>query len=342
MSKQRFAGILAAFVTAALAAAPAGAAGMLRLVATVPDLGSLAETVGGDDVSVTTLVKGPQDPHFIEARPSFIKAMHEADALVLVGLDLEIGWVPALLSSARNVAIRAGAPGHIDASRAIAPLGVPQGPVTRAMGDVHPYGNPHYLSDPINGLRVAALLRDRFSELRPDAAAAFAERYRRFAAEVATRLVGAEAVAGKDPEEIVRAIEEGRADEVLGAAPGGWLGTLRGARGRPAVEDHRLWEYFARRFGVRPVATLEPFPGIAPTTRHLAEVVAEMERDHVDLILSSAYFDPRHANWVAERTGAKIVPLAHQAGSREGTGDYLAAIDYNVRSLANALGRAGG
>lgn len=340
MSKRR-ARLLAALFAAAALTAPVEAAEKLRVVATVPDLGSLAETVGGGDVSVTTLVKGPQDPHFLEPRPSFIKAMHEADALLVVGMELEVGWIPPLLSSARNAAIHLGSPGYVDASAAVAPLEVPQGTVTRAMGDVHPYGNPHYLTDPVNGLRVAALLRDRFSALRPDRAAAFAARYRRFAAELATRLVGAAAAAGKDPEAILRAIEQGRAGEELGASIGGWLGMLRAASGRPAVEDHRLWEYFARRFGLRPVATLEPLPGIAPTTRHLAEVIAAMQRDRVDLILSSAYFDPRHARWVAERTGAKIVPLAHQAGARAGAGDYLAAIDYNVRSLANALGASG-
>ena len=113
---------------------------------------------------------------------------------------------------------------------------------------------------------------------------------------------------------------------------------MRSARGRPAVEDHKLWEYLARRFGLRPVATLEPLPGIAPTTRHLTEVVKQMEQDRVGLILSSVYFDPRHARWVAERTGARVVPLAHQVGAREGAVDYLSTVDYNVRVLAEALG----
>ena len=140
----------------------------------------------------------------------------------------------------------------------------------------------------------------------------------------------------------MRAIDEGRLDALLGEAPGGWLGAVRAAAGRPTVEDHKLWEYFARRFGLRPVATLEPLPGIAPTTRHLAEVVDEMKADHVGLILSSAYFDPRHARWVAERTGARIVPLAHQVGARDGTPDYLSTIDYNVRALQEALNAVGG
>jgi zinc/manganese transport system substrate-binding protein len=311
--------------------APAGAE-PLRVVATLPDLGNLAAVVGGDEVAVTVLVKGPQDAHFLEPRPSFIRALHEADLFVLNGMELEVGWVPPLLQSARNPRILPGGAGYLDASRAIVPIEVPQGPVSRSMGDVHPFGNPHYLTDPVNGLRVAALLRDRFAERRPEAAAAFARRYRDFASELAVRLVGAEAAAGRDPEEVVRSVEEGRA-----GATGGWLGALRGAAGRDAVEDHKLWEYLARRFGLVPVATLEPLPGIAPTTRHLSEVVETMKRDGVGIILSSVYFDPRHASWVAERTGARIVPLAHQVGAREGASDYLTTIDYNVRALAEAL-----
>jgi ABC-type Zn uptake system ZnuABC Zn-binding protein ZnuA len=332
----------AALLGALLLAGPVRAEPPLQVVATIPDLGSLAASVGGEDVEVTTLVKGPQDPHFLEPRPSFIRSLHEADVFVLVGMELEVGWVPPLLKSARNPKILPGAPGHLDASAAIVPLEVPQGTLNRSMGDVHPYGNPHYLTDPVNGLRVAALLRDRFAELRPETGAAFRERYGRFAAELAARLVGAEAAAGRDPEELVRAAEEGRLDALLGAPPGGWLGAVRAASGRDTVEDHKLWEYFARRFGLRPVATLEPLPGIAPTTRHLAEVVETMKQDRVGLILSSVYFDPRHASWVAERTGARVVPLAHQVGAREGTADYLATVDYNVRALEAALAGSGG
>jgi ABC-type Zn uptake system ZnuABC Zn-binding protein ZnuA len=326
------------FAVAALTAAAAGAE-PLRVVATLPDLGDLAARVGGPDVAVTTLVKGPQDAHFLEPRPSFVRALHEADLFVLNGLELEIGWVPPLLSSARNPKILPGAPGYVDASRAVVPIAVPA-VVSRAMGDVHPQGNPHYLTDPCNGLRVAALLRDRFAAADPARAAAFGERYRAFGAELAARLVGAEAARGKDPEAIVRAVEEGRTEALLGAPPGGWLGAVAGPP-RDAVEDHALWEYFARRFGLRPVATLEPLPGVAPTTSHLAEVVARMKAERVGLILASVYFDPRHAAWVAERTGAKIVPLAHQVGARAEAGDYLAAIDANVRALQEAIGTNG-
>jgi ABC-type Zn uptake system ZnuABC Zn-binding protein ZnuA len=342
-TRRRLGGALAllAFHLALGAGAPARSVA-LDVVATVPDLGSLATTVGGEDVDVAVLVKGPQDPHFLEPRPSFVRALHDADVFVVVGMQLEIGWVPPLLKTARNPGILPGNPGYVDASGAIVPLEVPQGVIDRAMGDVHPYGNPHYLTDPVNGLRVAALLRDRFSELRPEDAAAFGERYRRFAEELAVRLVGRESAAGRDPEELVRAVEEGRLEALLGAAPdAGWLGILRSSTGHPTVEDHKMWEYFARRFGLEIVGTLEPKPGIAPTTSHLQQVVRTVQQRGVGLILTSPYFDPRHARWVSERTGARVVTLAHQAGALEGTPDYLATVDANVRALTEALGSHG-
>jgi ABC-type Zn uptake system ZnuABC Zn-binding protein ZnuA len=325
------------FVAALLAVAFtafAASARPLRVVAANPDLGDLAQQVGGDEVSVTLLAKGPQDPHFIEPRPSFIRALHRADVFVEQGMQLEIGWAPSLLRSARNPDIVSGGAGFVDASSVIAPLEVPTGRVDRSMGDVHPFGNPHYLSDPLNGLRVARLLRDTLSTLRPESAQAFDTRYRDFAERLIVGLVGEELARGRDPEDVARDVEAGSLEQAEGL--GGWLGAMRTQAGAKAVQDHRLWPYFAKRFGLELVATLEPKPGIAPTTRHLKEVVEIMQAQDVGLILSSPYFNPRHARWVAEQTGARVVPMAHQTGSREGTPDYLATIDYNVRAILGA------
>jgi ABC-type Zn uptake system ZnuABC Zn-binding protein ZnuA len=331
-----------AALTLAGVLASSGAAGEpLRVVASVPDLADLARQVGGDDVDVTALVQGRQDPHSLEPRPSFIRALHDADLFVVQGMELEVGWAPTLLESARNPRATPGGVGYLDASLGLAPLEVPPPGATRALGDVHPFGNPHYLTDPLNGLRAAALLRDRLAELRPERAAAFRERYLDFAHRLLERLVGAELAAGRDPDELAREIEADP-DGFLGprapAGLGGWLAAVRPVRGTKAAEEHQYWAYFAHRFGVVLVARLEPFPGIAPTTRHLAEVVALIQAERVPIVLTSGYFDPRHARWVAERTGARIVPLAHQAGARPGVDDYLSAVDYNVRTLVEALG----
>jgi len=305
----------------------------LRVVTSVPDLADLVRRVGGDEVEATALVRGPQDPHFIDPRPTFVRRLHDADLYVEMGLQLEIGWSPVLLQSARNPKVRPGGEGYVDASRAIVPLEVPAGAIDRSQGDVHAGGNPHYLSDPLNGLRVARLLAVRLSAARPAAAAKFEAGAAAFERTLLERLVGVE-LAGRVPAaELVAAIE---ADRLPGPA-GGWLGQLTGARRVLAVQDHRLWPYFARRFGLELVAELEPIPGIAPTTAHLTEVVELIEARGVRLLLASAYFDPRHARTVADRTGIPVVTLAHQVGALPGADDYLATAELNVRAVAEAL-----
>lgn len=339
MTFRRFA--LAFLVLAALAA-PQSRAEALRVVATTPDLADLTRQVGGDAVSVTSLAKGPQDVHFLEPRPSLVKDLHRAELLIEMGMDLESGWLPSLVQSARNPAIQPGAAGFLDASTAIVPRDVPRSRVDRSMGDVHPYGNPHYLTDPLNGLRVAGAIRDKLAALRPADGATFGARYDAFAATLAERLVGPNLAAQRRPAEIAAAAEAGRLTALAsesGAPVGGWLGAVGTGPRRKAVEDHRAWVYFAERFGLELVAALEPLPGIAPTTRHLQEVVEQMRAEGIGLVLATSYFSPRHAEFVAKQTGARIVELAHQVGSRPGTDDYLATVDHNVRALAAAEAR---
>lgn len=322
-----------------LLAPPAPAAARaLRVVATTPDLGSLARDVGGDAVDVTVLVKGPQDPHFVEARPSFVQKLHRADLLVFVGMELEIGWLPTLLRQARNAEIRPGGRGYLDASRVIEPLEVPDATVDRSMGDVHRLGNPHYLTDPINGLRVAAALRDALTELRPAEAERFRAGYADFARRLMGAMVGEALVERHAPESLAARVAAGDLSAFLereGDADvlGGWLGATTGQRGDAAVQDHRMWPYFADRFGLNLIETLEPKPGIAPTTRHLSLVIERAKAEDVKFILSSPYFDPRHARFVAAKTGARLLEMAHQPGARPDTGDYIATLDYNVRQL---------
>jgi zinc/manganese transport system substrate-binding protein len=167
---------LSTLAVLSLALAGGALAEPLHVVTSTPDLADLVRVVGGEEVEAESLVRGPQDAHFMDPRPTFVRRLHDADLYVEVGLQLEVGWSPVLLQSARNPKIRPGGEGYIDASQAIAPLEVPTGAVTRAQGDVHANGNPHYLSDPLNGLFVARLLRDRLSALRPAAAADFAAR----------------------------------------------------------------------------------------------------------------------------------------------------------------------
>lgn len=335
--------VLAAAIFTLNFAAPAASA-PLRVCATTPDLGSLARAIGGPEVEVSVFAKGTEDPHFLEARPSFIKELSQAQLLVVNGLDLEVGWLPPLLAGSRNAAVQVGARGHLDASRAVQPLEVPTGTIDRTSGDVHPFGNPHYLLDPVNGLAVADAIRAKLEALRPAARQGFTERFEAFRARLATAMLG-ERLGGKYPlEKIAELAALGKLDAFLetqneSTLLGGWFGTLRAARGAKAVSDHNLWPYFARRFGIDIVGLLEPLPGYPPTTRHLEAVIGEMRAEHVRLILASAYYDPRHARFVAQQTGAVVASMASQPGARPGTNDYLAMIDYDVRAVAVALGQ---
>ena len=319
----------------------------LRVAATTPELGSLAREIGGEHVTVVVFAKGTEDAHFVEAKPSFIKELSQVDVYVQAGMDLEVGWAPVLLQNARNRKILPGAPGYIDASTVITPLEVPTGPIDRSMGDVHPAGNPHYLTDPLNGLRVAALLRDTFSAVRPIAQAAFAERYTAFRTRLGAALVGATLAQKYDSAKLALLFEHGRLAAFLESQQempllGGWLGRLLPYAGTKAVADHNLWPYFAQRFGLTLRGFMEPKPGVPPTTRHLQGLVQAMQAEKVGIILTSAYYDPRHAQFLAQHTGAKIVPMAHQVGARPGTDDYLSMIDYDVRQLVAALGNGSG
>ncbi len=335
--------LLMAPLALTIAVADAQVAAMpIQICATVPDLGSLAHEVGGDQVAVTVFAKGTEDAHFIEAKPSFIKTLSQCDVYLQMGMDLEIGWAPVLLQNARNEAVLPGGRGHIDASRVILPLEVPTGPVDRSMGDVHPVGNPHYLLDPLNGLKVARLIRDKLIDLRPDRKPYFEDRYISFNLRLGTALVGEKLAKKYDVEKLALLHEHSKLVPFLkgqGEASllQGWLGRMLPYFGTKVVADHNMWPYFARRFRIAVIGFMEPKPGIPPTTRQLGTLVDLMRAERVGAVLTVSFYDPRHARFISQQTGARIVNLAHQVGARAGTDDYLAMIDYNVREMAAAL-----
>jgi ABC-type Zn uptake system ZnuABC Zn-binding protein ZnuA len=319
----------------------------IKVCATVPELGSLAREIGGDRVAVTVFAKGTEDAHFVEAKPSFIKALSQCELYLEIGLELELGWAPVLLAQARNRQILPGAIGHLDASTAITPLDVPTGSIDRSMGDVHPRGNPHYLLDPLNGLKVARLIKAKLSALRPQAAAYFDGRLNVFVDKLSTALIGPQLAAKyriEEVEKLMRLYELGKLTPYLESQGetellGGWLGTMWPHFGAKAIDDHAMWPYFARRFGIQIIGHLEPRPGIPPTMGHLQRLIEQMQTLGIKVVITAAYYDPRHAQFITKNTGAITVPLAHMAGARPGTEDYLGMIDYNVRQLALAFQR---
>ena len=335
-------GFLAALLLTASLIYAQGASAPLKVAATVPELGSLVREVGGDQVEVTVFGKGTEDPHFVEAKPSFIRVLSQADLYVQMGMELEIGWAPVLLQNAGNPNVQPGAKGYLDASTVITPLDVPTGALDRSRGDVHAGGNPHYLTDPLNGLKVAGLIRDKLSELRPDQHNHFEQRYQAFRERLGIAMVGEPLAKKYDFEKLALLYEHGKLTNFLkqqvdDSKLSGWLGMLLPYYGSKVVADHNAWPYFARRFGIEIVGFMEPKPGIPPTTRHLSDLVNTMRAEEVKLVIGVPYYDPRHGQFLSQHTGAAVVNLAHQVGARPGTDDYLSMIDYNVRSLGAAL-----
>jgi ABC-type Zn uptake system ZnuABC Zn-binding protein ZnuA len=326
-----------------LAAAALPAQQPFAVCTTTPDLEALvAELL--PDADVQSFAAGPEDAHFLEARPSMVRTLHDADALVEIGLDFEVGWLPVLVDGARNASVLRGARSRIDASAAVARLGIPSGPVDRSMGDVHAGGNPHYLLDPLRGLQVAALLVERFAALRPDLRGALDAGHARLRERLAAAMVGPELAKlyEHDAERLALLFEHGKLEAFLREHGdlerlGGWFALLLPHRGALAVADHDLWPYFAQRFCIEIVGFLEPRPGVGPTSRHLERIVQTMRERKVRVVLSAPYFAARHAELVARATGARIAQLAHQVGARACCNDYVGTVDHNVRALAAAL-----
>ncbi len=284
-----------------------GAQAKLEVVATTPDFGSIAAAIGGDHVSVTTLAKPTEDPHFVDAKPSFIVKLTRADALVEGGADLEIGWLPALLDQCRNPKLAAGAPGRIACSQGVQLLEVPA-TLDRSKGDIHAAGNPHYLTDPANAKIVAQHVADAFARLDPGSAEAYRANLKKF---------------------------EDRLDAKLAE----WQKLLAPFKGEQVVAYHDSWPYFSHRFDLKIDLFLEPKPGIPPTPVHLAEVILKMRAEHLRVIMVEPYQNRKTAQTVAADTGATVVDVTQFPGGVKGTeSGYLELMDYVVTSLAKALG----
>ncbi len=313
----------------------------IKVCATTANLGSLVRAVGGDDVQVVVLARAGQDPHFIDARPSFVKKLAKADLFVFVGCALEIGWAPLLVRQSRNLRIQPGTRGSFDASEQVRLLGVPKGKVDRSRGDVHAKGNPHFLTDPGSGLRVARSLATRLGEIAPDRKGAIEARYLAFKRQLLEKLFGAKLCERYDAEKLLKLSDHDRLlvflrkqGELKDLA--GWLGRSREVDIR-AINDHDGFPYFTKRFGVAVHGFLEPKPGVPPSSKHLRKIVQAANQHKVGVILTVPYYDKRPAVFVAKHSGALVVHLAHQVGAIEGTADYLSFIDFNVNAMIAGL-----
>jgi zinc/manganese transport system substrate-binding protein len=302
--------ILVAACAALLLSTVASAQGKLNVMTATEDLAAIAKEVAGDRANVESMARGYQDPHFVEAKPSFILKLQRADLLVVVGRELEIGWLPPLIAQSRNGKIQPGADGYLDASLTAQILEIPTTQVTRAMGDVHPLGNPHYWLDPENGKRIAKAIADKLSQLRPNDSAYLQQRLADFTSR-------------------------------LDAAEKRWLATMAPYKGTKMVTYHRSFPNFAERFGLEIVGYVEPRPGIPPTPQHTLDLINEMKRQNVKLVLVEPYFDLKTPNAIGRETGAQVLVMPPSVGGTKDVTDYFKLFDYDINLLVDAIKKSG-
>jgi zinc/manganese transport system substrate-binding protein len=297
-------------LAAVLTAATVNAQGQVKVITTTADLAAIAGEIGGDRITVESLARGYQDPHFVEAKPSFILKLQKADLLVAVGRELEIGWLPPLIQQSRNSKIQPGAQGYLDASEKARILDIPTGQITRAMGDVHPLGNPHYWLDPENGKRVAQAVADKLSELRPNDRSYYAMRLADFTSRLDT-------------------------------AEKRWLGMMAPYKGTKVVTYHNSFPNFAERFGLSIVGFVEPRPGIPPTPQHTLDLINEMKQQNIKLVLVEPYFDLKTPNSIGRATGAEVLVMPPSVGGVKEVMDYFKLFDYDINLLVEAIKKTG-
>ena len=295
-------------LVAALLGGAGTAQAKLNVVCTTPDIASIVAAVGGTQVKITTLARPTEDPHFVDAKPSFIVKLNRADVLVEGGAELEIGWLPPLLQGARNEKIQSGQPGRILANQGITMLEVPT-TLDRSLGDIHAAGNPHFLVDPDNAKILAHHIAEAFCALDAADCATYQANLKKFLAAVDAKMVE-------------------------------WEKQLAPFKGQHVVAYHNSWVYFAKRFGLKVDLFLEPKPGIPPSPAHLAFVIGKMKEEKAHVIMVPPYLNRRTAETVARETNATVVDVAQFPGAIKGTeGGYLALMDYLVNSISTALGK---
>ena len=291
---------------ALLAALSAVAQAKLNVVATLPDFGAIAEEIGGDKVKVTSIARGTEDQHFVDAKPSYIRVLNQADVLIEGGAELEIGWLPPLVNGARNAKILSDAPGHVVLSRGIRLLEVPTGPVDRSMGDVHPLGNPHYSLDPANGKIIAATLAEAFTRLDLPNAQFYQANLEKFNHRLDTKLSE-------------------------------WTKLLEPFRGTKVVTYHKSFNYFLEHFGLELAGTIEPKPGIEPSPSYINALIPRLKGEGVKLVLIEPFRPRKTPEYVAKAIGAKLILLPGAVGGNEKVKDYISLFDQDVAQVAAAL-----
>jgi zinc/manganese transport system substrate-binding protein len=295
---------LLALVALIFAAYPAAA--KVRVVTTLQDFASMADAIGGDRVETFALAKGYQDPHFVDAKPSFILKLSRADLLIVAGLELEIGYLPPLIDQSRNDKIHPGSAGYLDSSVGCDILQRPTTQVTRAMGDVHPYGNPHFWTDPNNGKVIARAIAAKLSEIDPSGKATYDKNLAAFESKLEE----------KDKE---------------------WLAKMAPYANTKIITFHDSWPNFAKHFKLDVAGHIEPKPGIPPTPSHTLEIVNLIQSAKIPVMLIEPYFDLKTPTYIAQKTGAVVLTFYPSVGGVPEIKDYFGLFDRNIDAFVNAM-----
>ncbi len=280
-------------------------AGVIHVVTTTQDTRSITELIGGDKVEVFAIATGYQNPHFVDPKPSYIIKLSSADMYVTLGLDLESGWSPSLLSSSRNTKIQKGNNGYVDASVGVSLMQIPSS-INRAEGDIHAFGNPHYWLDPLNGKIIARNICNGLEKISPENKSTFEANLKKF-------------------------------DDQIDLKMKAWASAMAGYKGAKVIAYHNEWCYFENRFGLQIVDFMEPKPGIPPTPSQLVKIIKEVKDNSIKVIITSPYFTASSSDVVSKQTGAKTLVLATSVGAFDSIKNYYDLFDYNIRLLSGAL-----
>ena len=314
----------------------------LEIVTTTTDLASIARNIAGEHATAKSICNGREDPHFLQAKPSYIVMARDCDLWIRVGMELEIGWESPILDGARNSAIRIGAKGHLDASEGVRRLEVPTTRISRAMGDVHPQGNPHYWLDPLNGRIVAKSIADRLVYLFPQYANDFRENLKAFQKALDEHMFGKALVENLGGAKLWTLELKGELDSLLKSLQlesqlGGWKGRMRPFQGKNIVTYHRSWSYFADRFGLYVAEELEPKPGIPPSPGHVLEVIRKVKEQKISILLMEPFYSRKAPNLIASKTGIQVIVSANSVGGEPEATDYFSMIGNIVNELVTAF-----
>jgi zinc/manganese transport system substrate-binding protein len=277
----------------------------IHIVTTTQDTRSIAEIIGGNKVEVFAIATGYQNPHFVDPKPSYIIKLSNADLYVTLGLDLEAGWSPSLLTSSRNTKIQKGSDGYVDASVGVALQQVPSS-INRAEGDIHAFGNPHYWLDPLNGKIIARNICNGLEKISPANKEYYEANLKTF-------------------------------DAQLDLKTKAWTASMVVFKGSKVIAYHNEWCYFENRFGLQIVDFMEPKPGIPPTPSQLVKIIKEVKADNIKVIITSPYFTASSSDVVSKQTGAKTVVLATSVGAFDEIKNYFDLFDYNIKLLTTYL-----